>query len=412
MVAMATLEGGVLSERELARRNDILRALAVIMLATACLTVLGVVMVYSSTAPSSIRAVDVNPDLTLFSVATRQALTTLVGVVGLVVMALIPYQVTRRFVHVFLGLGFALQLGVLVQGGGVSGNNNWLSLGSITIQPSEFIKLALVLWLSHMLSRLQLSEIENLRTLWIPALGFLGAAGLVVAGGDVGTGLIYILIGGGLFFLAGLRIKHLSVVAIFGALGVSILVAANPSRLRRIAEFFTNLFTLPDTHEPTQSDFSQFAFGTGGLTGAGIGAGKEKWRDLSEAHTDFIFAVIGEELGLLGTLTVIALFLALGWGLVEICRKHPVRYAQLMAAGAALWLCGQALANMFVVTGLLPVFGVPLPFISMGGSSMLATLAMVGCVISAALAVPGVRESWRVRGRLVQRIRTLVRSER
>ena len=409
---MTRIDSPALSERELTRRDDIQRALVVVVASTFLLTIFGVVMVYSATAPSSIRAVDANPDLTLFSVATRQALTTLIGIVGLIVMALIPYQVTRRFVHLFLAIGCLLQIGVLAQGGGVAGNNNWLSLGPITVQPSEFIKLALVLWLAHMLARLQLKEVEDLRTLWIPALGFLVAVGLVLAGGDVGTGLIYILIAGGLFFLAGLRLKHLGIVAFFGGLGVGAMVAANPSRLRRIGEFVSDLFTLPDTHLPKQSDFAQFAFGTGGLTGAGIGAGKEKWRDLSEAHTDFIFAVIGEELGLLGTVTVIVLFLALGWSLVEICRKHPNRYAQLMTAGAALWLCGQALANMYVVTGLAPVFGVPLPFISMGGSSMLATLAMVGCVMSAALAVPGVRESWRVRGRLVQRIRTVVRSNR
>ncbi|WHU59236.1 FtsW/RodA/SpoVE family cell cycle protein [Trueperella pyogenes] len=407
---MPILEAPALSERALARRNDIQRALIVMLVSTAALTIIGVVMVFSATAPSSIRAANANPDVKLFSIATHQALTTLVGIVGLIVMALIPYNVTRKFVHVLLTLGLGLQVAVLIQGGGVAGNNNWLSVGGITVQPSEFIKIALVLWLAHMLARLPLKEVESPITLWIPAAGFFASVGLVVGGGDVGTALIFMLLGGGLFFLAGMRVKHLGIVMFAGSLVAGLLVAAKPSRLRRVGEYFSDLFAMPDTIAPTQTEFAQFAFGTGGITGAGIGAGKEKWRDLSEAHTDFIFAVIGEELGLLGALTVIALFIALGWALIEICRKHPTRYGQLMAAGAVLWLCGQAFANMFVVTGLLPVFGVPLPFISMGGSSMLATLAMIGCVASAALAVPGVRESWRVRGSLVQRIRTLVRS--
>lgn len=406
-------ESPALNDKALARRDDIQRALAVLILATLVLTTLGVIMVFSATAPSSIRAVDSNPELRLFSVATHQAIATVAGIVGLIVMAVIPYTFIRRFVHVFLALGLLLQAGVLIQGGdGVGGNNNWLSLGAVTIQPSEFIKLALVLWLAHMLGRLPLAELEEPRTLAIPALGFIAAVGSVGLGGDMGTAIIFMLIAVGVFYLAGMKPKHLFIPLFIGVLLAGMLIAAKPSRLRRVGEYFSDLFSLPDTIAPTQSEFAQFAFGTGGITGAGIGAGKEKWRDLSEAHTDFIFAVIGEEMGLFGVATVIVLFLAIGWALVEICRKHPDRYAQLMAAGAALWLCGQAFANMFVVTGLLPVFGVPLPFISMGGSSMLATLAMVGCVASAALAVPGVRESWRVRARIVKGARTLVRSNR
>ncbi|QOR46362.1 FtsW/RodA/SpoVE family cell cycle protein [Trueperella pecoris] len=410
---MPILEAPALTDKARQRRDDVQRALVVLLVSTAILTILGVVMVFSATAPSSIRAVDANPDLQLFKVATRQAFTTLVGIVGLVLMALLPFQTTRRFVHVFLAIGLMLQGAVLVQGGeGVGGNNNWLSIGSFSVQPSEFLKIALVLWLAHMLGRLPLWEVEEPKTLVLPALGFIAAVGSVAAGGDMGTAIIFVAIAVGMFYLAGMKLKHLAIPMGLGALAAGMLIAAKPSRLRRVGEFFNDLFSLPDTIAPTQSEFAQFAFGTGGITGSGIGAGKEKWRDLSEAHTDFIFAVIGEELGLFGVLTVIAIFLAMGWALVTIIRKHPDRYAQLMAAGAGLWLCGQAFANMFVVSGLLPVFGVPLPFISMGGSSMLATLAMIGCVASAALAVPGVRESWRVRGRLAHGARTLVRSNR
>ncbi|USR80030.1 FtsW/RodA/SpoVE family cell cycle protein [Arcanobacterium pinnipediorum] len=399
-----------LHQPDLARRNVILHSLLLMVASSLMLIAIGVFMVFSATAPSSISAVAHDPTTQLFSVALRQLIFAVIGIIGAIVLALIPFQFFKRISPVLLLLGLFLQSLVLLQDGeGVAGNNNWLRIGNAALQPSEFLKLAMIIWLAMMLSRLSLAEIQTYKTIVIPALGFGISIGVVVLGGDVGTGLIFVLIGAGLFWLSGMRARQLVPLAfIFGFAG-TILVVIRPSRLYRVGDYLANLFTLPGTITPTQSDYALFAFGSGGVTGAGIGAGKEKWRDLAEAHTDFIFAVIGEELGLIGVVTVILLFLALGWSLLRIAMNHRDRYAQLLAVGAALWLCGQAFANMWVVTGLLPVFGVPLPFVSMGGSSMMATVWMLGVVAATTMDVPGVKESLTVRRGLVRQARALIR---
>ncbi|MFY9262790.1 MAG: FtsW/RodA/SpoVE family cell cycle protein [Arcanobacterium sp.] len=393
-----------------ARRDTVIRAMALLIIASLALVFLGVFMVFSATAPSSISAHWADPEIQPFRFAIRQAIFALVGLGGGVVLAFMKYQWFRTLAWPIILLGWTLQGLVLVTGGeGVAGNNNWLVIGPLQMQPSEFLKLATVIWLAMMLARLSLEEIQSYRTLAIPAIGFVISIGLVVLGGDVGTGLIYILIGGGMFWLSGMKLKQLIPAAVAVVLLATVLVVSQPTRLTRVGDYFSNLFILPDTIMPTQSEYAMFAFGSGGITGVGIGGGKEKWRDLAEAHTDFIFAVIGEELGLIGVVTVIVLFLAIGWSLVTIAMNHPDRFGQLIAVGAALWLAGQAFANMWVVVGLLPVFGVPLPFVSMGGSSMMATLFMVGVVLSCGFGVPGVREAFRVRGSLARGARALVR---
>lgn len=407
---MEAVPGESLSKTDLSRRNVILQSLLLMVASALMLISIGVFMVFSATAPSSISAVTADPSTQLFAVALRQFVFALAGVVGAFVLAFIPYRLLQRFALVPLVLGCLLQLLVLAQGGdGVKGNNNWLKVAGFTLQPSEFLKLALVIWLAMMLARLTLKEIQESRTIVIPVVGFGLATGLVVVGGDVGTALVFVLIGAGMFWLSGLLGRQLVPPMVVFGFAATLLVVIRPSRLYRVIDYVNNLLTLPDSITPTQSDYALFAFGSGGVTGVGIGAGKEKWRDLAEAHTDFIFAVIGEELGLIGALTVILLFLALGWALLRIAMNHTDRYAQLLAIGAALWLCGQAFANMWVVVGLLPVFGVPLPFVSMGGSSMMATVWMLGVVAATTLDVPGVRETFKVRRGLVRRARALIR---
>ncbi|WP_216381525.1 FtsW/RodA/SpoVE family cell cycle protein [Arcanobacterium phocae] len=402
-----------LSPTDLARRNVILQSLLLMVASALMLMTIGVFMVFSATAPSSISAVSRDPSTPLFAVALRQSIYAVIGIIGAGVLTAIPYKLLQRVAIIPFILGVVLQTLVLLQGGeGVAGNNNWLRLGSFALQPSEFLKLAMIIWLAMMLARLTVPEIQTSKTIVIPTIGFLIATGVVVLGGDVGTGLVFVLIGGGMIWLAGLRGRQLIRPAYGFIFLATILVVIRPSRLYRVGDYLTNLFTLPDQITPTQSDYALFAFGSGGVTGAGLGAGKEKWRDLAEAHTDFIFAVIGEELGMIGAFTIILLFLALGWALLRIAMNHHDRYAQLLAVGASLWLCGQAFANMWVVTGLLPVFGIPLPFVSMGGSSMMATVWMLGVVAATALDVPGVRESFTTRRGLVRHARALIRRKR
>ncbi|VEI12601.1 FtsW/RodA/SpoVE family cell cycle protein [Trueperella bialowiezensis] len=394
------------------QRDAIRTGLIVVIVSTVLLVAFGIMMVSSATAPSTVGAANNSQESApLLSNAASQVIFAIIGAIVCFVLSRIPYTYLKGWpAHAAFIAALLLQFLLLAIGKEVGGNKNWIGIGPFSIQPSEFLKLATVVWLAYMLSSLTLDQMRDWRQFRWPAAGAIVAlGGIVVISRDMGTALIFVLIVAGMFWIAGINRKILSGFLVCGVIAAALFIAVSANHRQRILSFIPNLFTLPDTHAPTQAEFAQFAFGTGGLFGAGIGAGKEKWQDLPEPHTDYIFAVIGEELGLFGALIVIILFLALGWGLYTIAVHHPERYGQLLVSGAGLWLCGQAFANMLVVTGLLPVFGVPLPFISYGGSSMLATLAMVGIVIGCARGVPGVRANERVRGRLAHKISSLVR---
>lgn len=400
-----------LNDSQRSRRDAVVRALVVLIGATTLLILFGVVMVFSATSARSIGSIMLQTQgSSLFSIAIRHTVWVAISIVACVMIAAMPYRWIERLCYWALTLGVLLQVLVLFVGVSVNGNKNWLALSkSVQVQPSEFLKVAMVVWLAHALARLTDAEVRSLHTIVIPAIGFIVATGVVLAGQDLGTSLIYVLIGAGMFWCAGLKNSVIVSLGALGAFGAAILVAAQPSRFRRVTDFFSSFIALPDIEEPTQSEFAQFAFGSGGIAGVGLGAGKEKWRNLAEAHTDFIYAVIGEELGLFGALTVVLLFVVLGWSYVQLAVNMNTRYGQLATVGVGLWICGQAFANMCVVTGLLPVFGVPLPFLSQGGSSMLGVLMGTGVVIACALGVPGVKEAFSLKNRIWLRSRAVVK---
>lgn len=400
-----------LNDSQRARRDVVVRALVVLIAVTIVLLLFGVLMVFSATSARSIGAVIGDSSGTVFFLtATRHAIWVGISLVIGLAIVVMPYQWIERFSYWLLAGAIFLQILVLFIGETINGNKNWLSLGSaVQVQPSEFLKVAMIVWLAHALARLTEAEIRSLHTIVIPSIGFIASTAVVLAGRDMGTGLVYVLIGVGMFWCAGLKNSMIVCLGILGAFGAAILVAAQPSRFRRVTDFFFSFLALPDIDEPTQAEFAQFAFGSGGISGVGLGAGKEKWRDLAEAHTDFIYAVIGEELGLFGTLAVILLFIMLGWSYVQLAVNMNTRYGQLVVVGVGIWICGQALANMCVVTGLLPVFGVPLPFLSQGGSSMLGVLAGNAVVIGCAFGVPGVKDAFSLKNRMWLRSRAIVK---
>lgn len=399
-----------LDEKDKARRDAVVRALVGLIVSVIILLLLGVVMVFSATSAETISDVWANSaDNKLFSVATNQLIIMAASLVICVIIAALPYRLIERLSYWALVLGLGLQAAVLFVGEEINGNTNWLVIGPVSIQPSELLKAAMIVWLAHMLARLSNEEVKHLHALVMPAVGLALAVGLVLLGKDMGTALIYILIAGGMLWLAGMRNMYVVAVCGVGAFAAALLVAVEPSRLRRISDFTSGFFSIPDTIDITQIEFAQFAFGSGGLAGVGLGASKEKWSDLAEAHTDFIFAIIGEELGLLGSLTVVFLFLMLGWSFVQLAVNMNTRYGQLVTIGAGLWICGQGFANMCVVVGLLPVFGVPLPFLSQGGSSMLGVLIIVGVVVGCALRVPGVWDAFSWRSPSVRQSKALVK---
>ncbi len=403
------------SEEEARRVRDVMhRSIIGVVISTFFLLVLGVVMVYSATTPSSIRALESLSEVgaSAFRVANQHLILALVGVVLAAVAAWLPVQLYLVAANGLFGLGLLLQSLIFVTSGGsaAGGNMNWLVIGSIRFQPSEFLKLATIVWLAAWLSQLR-PEQKSIKDFMKPAgAGALVALATVLAGGDLGTGLIFMMFTAGMAWLASIPWKYLGSLAVLGGVGVAGLVLFQSSRAGRFAQYFAHLFGGPNPTEPTQPDFALWAFGSGGLGGSGLGTGAEKWPgNLAEAQTDYIFAVVGEELGLLGCLVVVGMFCLLGWSLFQICRHHPSPFARLLVGGVGIWLVGQAMANMMVVTALLPVFGVPLPFMSQGGTAAIACLLGVGVCISAARAVPGVKESFQVRSNLAYRARAVLK---
>ena len=392
-------------------RDEMYRAIAFMLLSTVILLIIGVMMVYSATAPSGLRDAILADGGNPFAIANMQLIYAVIGVVMAVVAAFLPMNFYRRMAPVLFLLGLGLQ--ALVRsplGRNIGGNTNWVRLGPIQLQPSEFLKLASIVFLAAALSRV-VPETARWRDWLLPAGGgaIVGTFAILL-GGDMGTALTYVVIAVAIFWLAGLPGLYFAVFGGVAAVAAGVLVASASTRIQRVSEFFANLLSLPDEKDPTQLDFALWAFGSGGIGGSGIGTGVEKWPgNMPAAQTDFIFAVIGEELGLGGSILVVGLFMLLGWSLMQICRYHPDRFARYIAGGVAAWLTGQALVNMMVVTGLLPVFGVPLPFISQGGTSLMACLLTIGVVMSCTLAVPDVKDSFRVRRGLAYRARALVR---
>ena len=287
-----------------------------------------------------------------------------------------------------LAATFVPHLGVTV-----NGNRNWVQLGSssLRIQPSEFAKLAMVIWSASILAAKgrRLADPRHLVFPLIPVFGLLLA--LVLGGRDLGTALVLFAITLVTLFIVGVPLRWF-VIAVVVVMGViAYLVSQSPNRMRRVLSFSDPMSDPLGTG--WQAAHSFFALASGGWWGVGIGASKEKWGALPAAHTDFILAVIGEELGLAGTLVVLFLFLTLAYGGIRIAMRAKSTFVTFAAVEIVAWLMAQALVNIGAVTGLLPIAGIPLPLISYGGSAMLPTLMAIGLLLNFARAEPGAAEA-------------------
>lgn len=338
---------------------------------------IGVVMVYSA---SAIVAAERFGDPYFF--LRKQLLWALFGL-GSVLLALhVDYRWLERWSWPILIAAGALLVVVLVPplAQPINGTRRWLRLGPLSFQPAELAKLALVIHLATFLSRHR----EGLGDFWrgvAPPLGVAAAlAGLVLAQPDLGTCFTLLAVTFALLFLGGVRIRHLAVVlgAALPVLALAVWLA--PYRVRRIATF------LDPWSDPRGSGFqiiqSWLALGGGGVTGRGLGESKQKLFYLPEAHTDFVLAILGEELGFVGALGVIALFVVLVWRGFRTGLRAPDPFAAYLAFGLTLVIATQALVNMGVVTGTLPTKGLPLPFISFGGSALLMTVFATGTLLN------------------------------
>ncbi|MGW7056222.1 putative lipid II flippase FtsW [Streptomyces sp. NPDC054887] len=359
------------------------------------ITVLGLVMVYSA---SMIKALELSLPASYFF--RKQFVAAVIGTALLLAASRMPAKLHRALSYPLLAVTVFLMVLVQIPGIGVAigGNQNWISLGGpFMLQPSEFGKLALVLWGADLLARKQerrlLTQWKHMLVPLVPVAFLL--LGLIMLGGDMGTAILLTAILFGLLWLAGAPTRLFAGVLGFAAFVGFVLISSNANRMSRLA--CTGATDLGPKGECWQAVHGIYALASGGWFGSGLGASVEKWGQLPEPHTDFIFAITGEELGLAGTLSVLALFAALGYAGIRVAGRTEDPFVRYAAGGVTTWITAQAVVNIGAVLGLLPIAGVPLPLFSYGGSSLLPTMFAVGLLIAFAREDPAAKAALAMR---------------
>jgi cell division protein FtsW len=348
----------------------------VLVLVTTALVLFGLVMVYSASSGSAALG-NANP----LGIVEKQAMYAVVGVVLLVVASRVELERIRALAPTLVVTALVLCLAVLAVGPRINGARRWLTVGPLVFQPSELAKLAVVVWTAAYLSRRK--PPRTLKELGRPiGLLVLLFAGLVLVEPDLGTALTLLLVVGAILLVSGTRVSVLA--SAYGIVFGLAAIAAWTSPYRR-----DRLLTFMDPwKDPTgaglQNVQALISLGSGGVSGRGLGSGIEPLGYLPEAHTDMMFAVVGEELGLVGVTLVIMAFCAFGYAGVRLAISCRDPFAKRLAAGITALVCGQAAINMAAALGLAPLTGIPLPFVSYGGSSLVMMLAGVGVLLNIA----------------------------
>jgi cell division protein FtsW len=354
---------------------------------TLFLVVFGVVMVLSS---SSVEQYAKTHDF--FGAFARQGLYAIIGVPLMLIASRLPVSFWRRWAMWIVGVGLVVQALVVLTplGYSIQGNRNWIRLGSFTAQPSEILKLALVLGIGAIMYNKR-GKLHDWKEVFVPVgIASLLSIGLVLVGGDQGTAMIMMILVFGALFVGGARLRHLLVGFVGLLVLIPFLTMASSSRSSRISAWLSGCTDTSQYQDLCwQPVHGMWALASGGVFGVGLGNSKAKWSWLPEADNDYIFAIIGEELGLIGAVVVLALFVVLAIGMVKVIRLSDDPFVRTVTGGVLAWVIGQALVNIGVVLGLLPVLGVPLPLISAGGSALIMTLVAIGVVLSFARELPG-----------------------
>jgi len=371
-------------------------AYILIVTSTGLLTGFGLVMVLSSSSVKSFETTG-----STYSIFFKQLLFIVLGGIALYLAIHLKRTLWEKLARTALLIGaFTLVLPYApVIGKNINGNRAWIGFGSFTLQPSEFSKILLILWFALILRRFAERDSENsaldlLKTVAPAPVLFLG---LILAGKDLGTALIVMGIAFALLFIAGLDTWALVSTALVGLVGVAALVASSPNRLQRFSAFVHPFSPSVYKLAGWQTAHSIMGLASGGFFGVGLGASRQKWANLSEANTDFIFSVIGEELGLLGTLIVLLMYAALIYGIFRTALHTKDIFYKYACAGIGAWFLLQVTVNIGSDIGLLPVVGVSLPFISYGGSALLADFIGIGFVLSVIRRDPEVRAALRAK---------------
>ncbi|MEV4090925.1 putative lipid II flippase FtsW [Streptosporangium saharense] len=359
---------------------------------SALLLALGLMMVLSA---SSIEALQEkgNPFYWFF----KQSVSVGLGIPLMWICSMLPQRFFRLAGYPLMVLSVLALVLVLFVGTSQLGAQRWIDLGPIYLQPSEPAKLGLLLWGADLLARKARGGLIEWRNLFIPLMpGTVIVAVMVMLGRDLGTTLVLLLIFLSLLWVVGAPLRLFGGVLAVAMLATIIMISTEGYRSDRI-EGWLNPWANAQT-TGYQAVQGQIAIGSGGWFGLGLGSSRAKWGRLPHAESDFIFSILGEELGLMGTLVVIALFGLLGYAGLRVATRVKDPFVRLASASAVAWIAGQAIVNIGAVIGVLPITGIPLPLVSYGGSALLPTLAALGMLLSFAKQEPGAREALALRG--------------
>jgi cell division protein FtsW len=344
------------------------------------LLLLGLIMILSASSVSSFATYGSS-----FLFFKKQLLWAVFGVASYIVFSQVDYKKLRGVGYLLVAVCILLLIAVLIPGVGRSagGSSRWLGAGGFSFQPSEVAKLALILFAADVFSRKEESSLQELSHTMLPLVPVLGVlAILVITQPDMGTTLVLGFIGIGMLFVAGSPVRYLLPMSGIGAALATAAALAEPYRRARVLAFLNPWADPLNTGYHTIQ--SLIALGSGGWFGVGLGASRQKWSYIPNAHTDFIFAILGEEMGLFGTLIVLGLFAFLVYLGIRVAQRAPDRFGMLIATGITLWMGFQAIVNVGAVTASMPVTGVPLPLVSFGGSSLLISLSAMGILTNIA----------------------------
>lgn len=361
----------------------------VILAVVLTLAAIGLVEVASASSVESV-ASGVNP----YDLPLKQGMWTLTGVVIMLGLAGLPVRLIRKMAWpMLIAATIALALVFTPLGMTVNGNRNWLNVGGFTAQPSEFAKLALIVWAASVLNRKQKLLVQWKHAV-IPVLP-VGAVimALVALGHDLGTTIIIMIILAATLFYGGVPMKVIGVASLASAVAALVLAATSGNRMGRISSWLGAGSTEDSQGLGYQALNGQYALASGSWFGAGLGQSREKWNWIPEAHNDFIFTILGEELGLAGTLLVLGLFAILAVAIFKTIARTRDAFSRVLVCSVITWIIGQAVINIAMVSGLLPVIGVPLPFISYGGSAMVSSLAGIGMILAVTRTNPNAEEA-------------------
>lgn len=352
------------------------------------LSVIGLIMVFSA---SSIHALDTRGNAV--AIVLRQLTFFVISIplaVYLSQRSLIQWRLLARF-SLLISISILLILQIPGVGKTVKGNTNWIALPFVDIQPSELAKFLLILWASYMLANQERSGKTRVNVFLLIGPGFGLVMLLVLLGRDLGTACVIAAILGGLLFVSGIELRVLGSLIAVGAIALAVLIATAGYRVARLLVVLDPFAVEDYKNAGWQPAHSLLGLASGGIFGVGLGGSRQKWGNLAEAHTDFIFAIIGEELGLLGTLAVLALLAALIFSIFKIALRCADPMSRYVGAGIGSWIAIQTILNVGSATSVLPVVGVTLPFVSYGGSALISLYIGLGYVFGSALRDPEVK---------------------